>query len=30
VAVDAHLIGAIGGVLLGAPLIIQFISRNKE
>ena len=25
VAVDAHLIGAIGGVLLGAPLIIQFI-----
>jgi len=30
VAVDAHLIGAIGGVLLGAPLIIKFISRNKE
>jgi len=30
VAVDAHLIGAIGGVLLGAPLIIQFISKNKE
>ena len=30
VAVDAHLIGAIGGVLLGVPLIIQFISRNKE
>ena len=30
VAVDAHLIGAIGGVLLGAPLIIQFISNNKE
>ena len=30
VAVDAHLIGAIGGVLLGAPLIIKFISKNKE
>lgn len=30
VAVDAHLIGAIGGVLLGASLIIKFISRNKE
>ena len=30
VAVGAHLIGAIGGVLLGAPLIIKFISRNKE
>lgn len=30
VAVDAHLIGAIGGALLGVPLIIQFISKNKE